>query len=345
MPLRHKKPSKTKTPAKRVRRPPRLEPRVADAIKLLTDAGFPMESMTKRRQRRMALALLAIANMTPRKAWSDAAVFEGEGSHHLTSRQIIDFWNKHYGENIASGSYDDVRRQELVLLVEAGIALRSAVDPDADTNDPTRGYAVSAEAGDLLKKYGQSDWPDVVKRFQKTSGVLRDRLARRRVQVKVPVTLPDGRTLALAPGPHNELQRAVIEEFLPRFVPGAVVLYVGDAEKKILHIEENLLKRLGFFKLAHDALPDVVAYDAKRNWLVLVEAVHSSNPISATRHLMLERMTKKCSAPRVYVSAFKDRQAFRNWLLQISWETEVWLADTADHLIHFNGDKFLGPHT
>jgi hypothetical protein len=345
MPPRRKIPSKKKTPAKKVRRPPRLEARVADAIKLLTDAGLPMEAMTARRQRRMALALLAIANMTPRKAWTDAAIFEGEDSHHLTSRQIIDFWNTHYGENIASGSYDDIRRQELVVLVEAGIALRSAVDPNANPNDPTRGYAVSAEAGDLLKKFGETDWPDVLERFRQQAGVLRERLARRRSQAKVPVTLPSGERLELAPGPHNELQRSIIEEFLPRFVPDAVVLYVGDAEDKILHIEEDTLKRLGFFELAHDALPDVVAYDERNNWILLVEAVHSSNPISALRHLMLERMTKTCLAPRVYVSAFKDRKSFRKWLLEISWETEVWLADTADHLIHFNGDKFLGPHT
>jgi type II restriction enzyme len=123
------------------------------------------------------------------------------------------------------------------------------------------------------------------------------------------------------------------------------VLYVGDTEQKILHIEHEALQKLGFFEIAHDALPDVVAYDPKRKWIILVEAVHSSNPISSVRHLMLERMTAQCSAPCVYVSAFRDRASLREWLLEISWETEVWLADTPDHLIHFNGDKFLGPHT
>lgn len=163
-------------------------------------------------------------------------------------------------------------------------------------------------------------------------------------QIKVPVRMPDGSVLELSPGPHNEIQRAIIEEFLPRFVPGAEVLYVGDTSKKMLALDKAGLQELGFFELAHDALPDVVALDRKRNWLFLIEAVHSSNPISQLRHLMLERLTATCKAPPVYVSAFQNRASLREWLLEISWETEDWLAETPDHLIHFNGDRFLGPH-
>jgi len=40
----------------------------------------------------------------------------------------------------------------------------------------------------------------------------------------------------------------------------------------------------------------------------------------------------------------KNRQSLREWLVEISWETEVWLTDAPDHLIHFNGDRFFGPH-
>ena len=29
---------------------------------------------------------------------------------------------------------------------------------------------------------------------------------------------------------------------------------------------------------------------------------------------------------------------------QISWETEVWVADSPTHMIHFNGERFLGPY-
>jgi hypothetical protein len=33
------------------------------------------------------------------------------------------------------------------------------------------------------------------------------------------------------------------------------------------------------------------------------------------------------------------------YLDKISWETEVWVADSPTHMIHFNGERFLGPYT
>jgi hypothetical protein len=38
------------------------------------------------------------------------------------------------------------------------------------------------------------------------------------------------------------------------------------------------------------------------------------------------------------------RAAMREYLPDIAWETEVWVADAPSHLIHFNGERFLGPY-
>ncbi|MBF2755360.1 MAG: restriction endonuclease [Gammaproteobacteria bacterium AqS3] len=318
--------------------------KIREAQQILESVGIPIEEMTARRKKRVAMSLLAIANLTPKKPWSEAEIWSGKESHILTTRQIIRFWNEHYGEKLSSGSYDDVRRKDLIYLVEAGIALRSAGNPDASTNSPMRAYAISPDAAGLLRQFGESGWPEIAARFIDEKGSLKRRMERDRQKAKVSVVQPNGEIVMLAPGIHNEIQKAIIEEFLPRFVPGAEILYVGDAINKSLVLKKERLEELGFFELAHDALPDVVAYDRNRSWIILVEAVYSSNPISPLRHLMLERMTKNCTAPRVYVSAFKDRKSLREWLLEISWETEVWLADTPEHLIHFNGDRFLGPY-
>jgi hypothetical protein len=32
-------------------------------------------------------------------------------------------------------------------------------------------------------------------------------------------------------------------------------------------------------------------------------------------------------------------------LVEIAWETDVWVADSPSHLIHFNGERFLGPYS
>jgi len=160
----------------------------------------------------------------------------------------------------------------------------------------------------------------------------------------IPVKFPTGQELSLTSGPHNILQKAIVEEFLPRFAPGSEILYLGDTTKKQLFKQEERLQTLGFFDLNHDLLPDVVAYDPEKNWILLIEAVHSSNPISKLRHLDLERLTARCRAGRIFVSVFQNREEFRKWIVEISWETEVWLVDEPSHIIHFDGEKFLGPH-
>ena len=119
-------------------------------------------------------------------------------------------------------------------------------------------------------------------------------------------------------------------------------MYLGDAAKKLLHLDEGTLLRLGVPTTEHDKLPDVVLYDEERNWLFLIEAVTYHGPVTAKRMQELEVTLHGCVATRVYVSAFPDLREFKRHLEDIAWETEVWVAEIADHLIHFDGEKFLG---
>ena len=160
---------------------------------------------------------------------------------------------------------------------------------------------------------------------------------------QVPVTLPDGQVLRLSPGKHNEVQKAIVEVFAPRFAPGAHLLYLGDTEKKDLFVDRARLAELGIPITDHDKLPDVLLYDPGRNWLFLVEAVTSHGPIAPSRMVDLQAMLVACPADPVYVSAFPDFGEFRKHMTNIAWETEVWLCDAPDHLIHYDGDRFLGP--
>ena len=305
---------------------------------------IPVDGMSVRRQRRVALSLLALAKMKPDTSWKEASVFEGPESWKLTTRETISFWNKYWGENVSAGSYDDVRRRDFIYLKTAGLALAKAGNPDASTNDPTRRYGINPDAAMLLRGFGTERGDEAAAEFVAKYGSLKQRLERNRAATGVAAQLPDGTLLQLSAGTHNHLQKAIVEKFVKQFVKKPQILYIGDTTKKGLHIEANKLRELGFQELAHDMLPDVVVYDAERNWLFLIEAVHSSNPISQLRHLALEQFTARCSAPRIYVSVFENRAAFRKWVSDISWETEVWLAEAPGHLIHFNGEKFLGPY-
>jgi hypothetical protein len=308
-----------------------------EAIEILTAVGLPITGKTVRKLERMAMAFLAVSGVT--NQWKTAS-----DSRYLKTRDVINFINENFEESISSGSYDDIRRKDLKLLVVAGLVLNSSDKPNAATNDPTRGYSLDTEFATLVQSYGTLSWQSNLANFMTNRTTLDSLLSRQRNMAKVAIKLPSGTELSLSTGKHNELQKAIIEDFLPIFGQGCEVLYIGDTVNKMLYLNSKKLEELNFFELSHDELPDIVAYDSTRNWLYLIEAVHSSGTISEIRMLELKRLTKQCKAEIVYVTAFLTKSEFRKWAAEIAWETEVWISENPDHLIHFNGDKFLGPH-
>lgn len=315
---------------------------VNEALCILNSFGIPFEGLSERRLERMGMAFLAVADVRRSNQWKEAK--QSGNKWAPQTRQIIEYINNNFNESISSGSYDDIRRKDLKLLTVAGIVERSANNPGAATNNPTRGYALNPQFACVVREFGTEGWDDQVDELLAETGTLRDRLSGQRSIETISVTISGSKKLTFSLGEHNELQKAVIEDFLPRFGFGAEVLYVGDTANKFLLCEKAKLGRLSFFELTHDELPDVVAYSNEKNWLFLIEAVHSSGPISPVRLEELKRLTKSCSADIVYVTAFLDRATFRKFAPDIAWETEVWIADAPDHLIHFDGDKFLGPY-
>lgn len=313
---------------------------INEALEILESVGIPFNNKSERALEKMALSFLAVAGVV--KDWKKAK--SSEDNVHLKTREIIQIINKNFEENISPGSYDDIRRKDLKLLVLADLVVNSGVNKGSATNDPTRGYALHPDFKKLIVSYKTTDWEKNLKSFNKNRPLLSEVLARKRNLDKIPVKLPSGKPLELSLGEHNVLQKAIIEEFLPRFGSDCEVLYIGDTSNKILHIEETELKKLNFFELSHDELPDIIAFSKKNNWLYLIEAVHSSGPMSETRVLELRKMLKKCKAELIFVTGFLTRTEFRKWMLDIAWETEVWIADNPDHLVHFNGHKFLGAY-
>jgi hypothetical protein len=319
---------------------PKVVTLLNEALDILKNVGIPLDGLSERALENMAMAFLAVAGIT--KNWKEA---KGQDDfRHLKTREIISFINKYFEENRAPGSYDDIRRKHLKPLVLADLILNSADNPTASRNDPTRGYALSSDFKKLIVNYNTKDWDVKLKLFNKNRPNLAELLERKRNLPKIPITLPNGVKLEFSLGEHNELQREIIEEFLPRFGGGCKVLYIGDTSDKFPVVEKDDLKKLGVFEIAKDILPDILAYDAGKNWLYLIEAVYSTGTMSEERVFELKKLLKNCSAELVFVTAFTTRTDFKNHFLDIAWETEVWTADNPEHLVHFNGDKFLGPY-
>lgn len=321
-------------------KPKELQKLLNEALYILFKLGLPLEGLSERRLERIAMAFLAVANVKTSNDWANV-----DSSYNLKTREIIRYWNSHFYEKTSESSYDDIRRKDLKLAVLAGIVIPSAANPSAARNDGTRAFALSPGYANLIKYFGTNTWEDVVANFLNNKLTLEDQLGGKREVSLIPVNFPSGKISEFSPGKHNELQKAIIEEFLPRYGYGAEVLYVGDTANKFLHLEKERLEALNFFELAQGELPDIVAYSEQKNWLYLIEAVHTSGPISPIRLLELKKLTEQCSADIIFVTAFLDRNTFRKFAPDIAWETEVWIADAPAHVIHFDGEKFLGPYS
>jgi hypothetical protein len=295
---------------------------------------------------RSAWVFLALANMKPVTEWNQCA------APLLQTFVIMDFIRNQYGMDYKPNSRETIRRQTLHQFEQAQIISRNRDDPKRATNSKDNNYSLNKPIIDILSEFPDGNWEDKVDQFLLSAPSLKEEYQKKRNLYKIPVKLPNGKELTLSPGKHNQLHADIIHEFCPRFIgDGGVVLYLGDTASsrtgeggKFMYLETNYLKELGVPPMSHDKLPDIVVYDKLNNWLFLIEAVHSFGPISPKRWKELEEALKECKVGKVYVTAFADNTAFKKHVSAVAWETEVWISDKPDHLIHFNGDRFLGPH-
>ena len=321
-------------------KPPQLRELLNEALFILDRLGVPLDNMTPRRLELVGLCFIVVADVDHPGGWRYMKDLSQGVS--MRSRDIIDAINVKVYDRISPGSYDDIRRKYLLPLTLSGIVSQTL--PESAVNDSRRGYAISHEYAEVIRKFGTPDWGRIVEAFMSGRKTLASHFRSGPAHRMMQVSLPGGGEAFLTRNEHNHLQMQIVREFLPRYGQDAEVLYIGDAAKKIVVLDSEKLMQLGLFEIGHGNLPDIVAYTASRNWLWLIEAVYTSGPISVERHLILERQTRNCSADIIYVTAFPDKKTFRQYSANIAWETEVWIADSPDHLIHYNGDKFLGPH-
>lgn len=307
--------------------------KIKQGIKVLNELGMPRAQQNER----SALTLLALADLGKGKSWSKAK------KRLIRIHDILDFVKVEYKRRYAENTRETIRRQTLHQLEQAGIAERNSDNPSRPTNSPNNVYNLSAIALATIKKYDTGDWNRDLKRFLRIQGRLVDRYQKRKRKSSLVLKTDSGREVLLSPGKHNELQIQIVTDFQSHFVPNARLLYLGDTAHKMLHVDRKALKQLKIPITRHDKLPDVVLYERKRNYLLLIEAVTAHGPMSPKRYEELELVLKACPAIRVYVSAFLDFKEFKRHINDIAWETEVWIAEVPEHMIHFNGDKFIGP--
>ncbi len=305
--------------------------KIQEAIDILKELGFPSAQQNER----SGLTLLSLLDLKKDTPWS------GSKKRSIRIHDILQYIHKHYGKTYAENSRETIRRQTIHQFEQAGITVRNPDDPFRPTNSPKTVYAMSEEALEVIRKYGTSSWKKALTKFVDEKGRLRDRYEKRKKKHTIPIDLPDGVHIDFSPGKHNELQVKIIEDFRARFCPDTKIVYVGDTSRKLLYKNDELARKLKIPITKHDKLPDVVLYDQKKNYLFLIEVVTAHGPLSPKRQIELEKTLTKSKAKRIYISAFPDFREFKKHINNIAWETEVWIEENPDHMIHFDGDKFF----
>lgn len=308
--------------------------KVQQAQGILQELGMP----SKQSNNRSALTLLALLDLPPDAPWSQAF----EPLKGVT--EVMEFIAKHYGKKYAPNTRETIRRETLHQFVQAGLVEINPDDPKRPTNSPKVVYKVNNAAVQLFRTFGTYEWSERLSLYLAKAPKLREQYAQAREIHKLPVTLALGESIELSPGGQNELIKLVVEQFCSMFTPGGDVLYLGDAGKKWIIFRTEKFSELGVQVDTHGKMPDVVVHHIEKDWLVLIEAVTSHGPVNPKRRAELRELFKGSRAGLVYVTAFMDRRSMSKYLPEISWETEVWVAEDPTHLIHFNGVRFLGPY-
>ena len=212
-----------------------LEKRLSEALRILSDLGMPRPQ----RNERTALCLLALLDLSRRKAWKNA------GDPLMGITPIMDWSREQYDRDYAPNTRETFRRQSMHQFVAAGIALYNPDKPDRPVNSPAAVYQIEPGLLHVLRTFGRKDYQAQLAVWLEDRTSLTARYAHERELLKVPVSISSGKRIRLSAGEHSELIKAIIEEFGPRFVPGGQLVYVGDTGDKWGYFDKMLMEFLG----------------------------------------------------------------------------------------------------
>jgi type II restriction enzyme len=308
--------------------------RLDEAREILRAFGFDNGRCNERSGR----TLLALAQLDESSTWADAT------NPMLGVRAILDWIRDQLGHEIAENTRETYRRQTLHQFRDAGFIIYNDDCPGRATNSKDNNYRLNPQALKVIRKYGTSEFVNAISNYLTEAPGLLSMYQAVRTMTRIPVMLPNGIELTLGGGGQNVLIKQMIDDFCGLFVPGGEVLYIGDADEKLMHFDERKLASLGVTVNTHGKLPDLVVYQQEKNWLFLMEAASSHGPVDAKRHGELQTLFAGSTAGVIYVSCFPDRATMRKFLADLAWETEAWCASDPTHMIHLNGERFLGPY-
>lgn len=298
-----------------------------EAREFLTEIGVP----AKQQSDMCCFVLIAMTNMARKHSWEQAE------NPWMGPHDIITYLRENDIKEYAENSRETIRKNALRPFRDYAVI----EDNGVASNSGNFKYRVTNEIVELLRSYRGREWKTALGYYKKYhQAVVNSYISKKELQ-KMPVRV-NGQDLKFSPGKHNQLQKAILEVFAPRFAAGAVCVYVGDSADRDMYKNNEVLSNLGF-DITLQILPDVVLYLPEKKWLFFIECVTTVGPMDQKRMDDIKNMTEHVDAANIYVTAFPDFATYKKFSQDLAWETEVWIAEEPTHMIHLNGDKFMGP--
>lgn len=297
------------------------------ARSLLQELGLP----SKLYNNMACYTFIAMTDMADRESWTEAS------NNWIGINGIIQYLQDHDLHFYAPNTRESIRKNVIkpwrdLALIESN---------NQPTNSGKMAYRFSNEVIELIRTYGTDEWRTALRYFHIYHPALVRGQAAERTVLNMNVRI-NGYDYQLSRGSHNQLQKAVAEVFKENFARSAEFIYLGDSTNREMYKNTELLDELGF-DITLDVLPDIVLYDREKRWLYFIECVTSVGPVSERRKSDIENITYGVHASNIYITAFPDLKTFKKFVGELAWETEVWIADMPAHMIHLNGDRFIGP--
>jgi len=305
--------------------------KIEDAVSMLKDVQFDKNINNKNMAARF---IVAATGMKPNSKWEEAS------NNGIRIHEALDFLNKNYDTNFSENTRESLRKNGPKKMQTVNLATNNS-NLGIATNSNNFCWSLTPSFFEIVKSFGKPDYYKKVESFLKNNPSRIKELQDKREKDMIPINY-NGLEFKLTLGKHNQLHKEILEEFAPRFAGGSELLYVGDTINKKLIFNEKKISSLGFQMNEHDLLPDIVLYNSSKDWIYLIEAVSSVGPMSLDRVDTIDKNYFGKSG-LIFVTAFQNWSVYKKFVDKIAWETEIWIAEYPEHMIHMNGDRFMGP--
>ncbi len=310
-----------------------------DAKTILDSIGMPSHLVNPR----SVMTLAALAEMYGDKKWRNASE-DYHGTHH-----IVTFINEHYPNKAgldktpyAENSRETFRKYNIKPWISAGI-----LEPKAGlaTNDKDNSYRFTSYFASLIRTYGTEQWEEKLTEYKENHVTYAEYLKQTKNIERDYITEYGDIKISLKKSAHNKLQLNILQYLIPLVCKEKPeLLYIGDATDRNLWQKDERLDELGIHVLSQSGnLPDIIVYDESQKRVIFIEAYHSTGPFTIDRVNAIKSLCACAEGTEAaFITAFDSTAKMLKNYKDIAWDTDIWSADEPTHLVHKNGDKFIG---